>query len=353
MLETAQGEAVADLLLKLVEGRFPLGRDGGGFNVDGGDVPAQRLVEDGLQLEAPLLPRSRHAASLQRHRRLAPYVLQVGARHLLGIQVEHVRPVALAGPAHVAPAVQAPARAAFRGIDQRIEEIEIHQQRCVWEGVEVDVDQSLVNRPLGQIRPPAFAPIADGRDVHRIEIRVAVVTLAGLAHQRAPALDKQRIGGIRRPDFAILVRGLVGAARSGVAIPLGQRIGLIVRHQADGQRLVVLAGFVQRRVQNLPTILAACGLELRPEPAQVRHRGSRKLHRLARVGRGGLGPDFGPSRAGEQRLAGVVLEGLNAHIGIDQHIVDHLRTGDDGRLSGSECGQRRPQQGNADQHRYS
>ena len=54
ILEPLEHEAVADLLLKLVERRTPLRRNATGLDVDCGGVPAQGLIENRLQRKLPL-----------------------------------------------------------------------------------------------------------------------------------------------------------------------------------------------------------------------------------------------------------------------------------------------------------
>ena len=97
---------------------------------------------------------------------------------------------------------------------------------------------------------------------------------------------------------------------------------LIVRHQADGQRLAVQARLFERGVENLPADLSLFGLERNPMPAAVRDRslGKNRLrrHRGERLGRAG----FRPSQARIQRLAVIPLKRSDPHAGIDQNAVD-------------------------------
>ena len=55
---------------------------------------------------------------------------------------------------------------------------------------------------------PAFAPVADGRDVHAVQIRMPVIARPRRGHHRSPILQVQRVGKVRLPDLAVLVGGL-------------------------------------------------------------------------------------------------------------------------------------------------
>ena len=77
-------------------------------------------------------------------------------------------------------------RAALHAVLQRRQRVEIHQQQRARERGEVDVDQLLLDRPAGQVRSPAFAPVADRRDIHMIQVGMAVVALSRFDDQRAP-----------------------------------------------------------------------------------------------------------------------------------------------------------------------
>ena len=153
-----------------------------------------------------------------------------------------------------------------------------------------------------------------------------VVTLAGLGHHRAPGLDVERIGGVRRPDLAVLIGGLVRTPRARILIPLGQRIALVVGHQAHVELLPVPPRLVERGVDDVPAVLAAFGLQLRPEPANVRHRGLRKIHLARRIFDLGGRTHLRPLQPRIDRLPVVALKRLDAHSGVHQNVVDHLGT---------------------------
>ena len=215
IFQPLQHEAIADLLLKLVERRLPVRRNPARLDVDRRRVPAKCLVEDRLAAETStgaIAPGTQQVSSATGA--VSPRVLQPAARELLRVEVFHVREIA-AGRAHVAPAVQPPAGAALHAVLQRGQRVEIHQQRRARKRREVDVDELLLDRPAGQVGSPAFAPVADRRDVHVVQIRMSVVAFAQL---RRPAhsstLAYSRIVGIGRPDRAVLVRRCVGALRT-------------------------------------------------------------------------------------------------------------------------------------------
>src|ERR1019366_7556733 len=148
---------------------------------------------------------------------------------------------------------------------------------------------------------------------------MSVVARSGGGDQSVPMLQVQRIAEIRFPDG---LGGGIGAPRSGVAIPLGQRMLLIVGHQADGQRLAMQARLFERGVENLPADLSFLGLERGPMPTAVcdgslGENGFRR-HRSERLG----GTGFGPSETRIQRLAVVSLKSSDPHARVDENAVD-------------------------------
>ena len=151
-IEPLEDEAVPNLFLKLVESGLPFRRNAAGLDVDGRGVPAKRLIENRLEREFPLVPLFGHPAGFERHGSRSPRVLESAARELLRIEILHVREGA-ARRAHVAPAVQPPSCAALDAVLERGQRVEIHQQPRAWKRGEVDVDQVLLDRPAGKVRP--------------------------------------------------------------------------------------------------------------------------------------------------------------------------------------------------------
>ena len=224
---------------------------------------------------------------------------------------------------------------------QRVGFVEIHQQFRSWERGEVQIDQLLLDRPAWQVRSPALAPVADGRDIHVIQIWMTVVAFAELDDQRAPQLGVQRIVGIRRPDRAVLARRRVGALRAGGLIPVRHRMLVVVRHDPDADPLTVTMRLGQRIVENLPAIGATLRLDLRPEPAQVGDARWWKVHRRASVSSGRFGTDLGPTNSVVERLAAESIECLDPHPRIHQQLVD-LGWANDGCLRECDAGRGEP-----------
>src|SRR5690242_480838 len=117
---------------------------------------------------------------------------------------------------------------------------------------------------------PAFAPVSDGRNVHCVEIRITVVALPSGRDQRTPVLQIERITEVRLPGAAVLIARLVRPARTGDLIPLGKRVRLIIRHDANCQALMMLPRLLEGQVDDVPLELPLLGLDGRPEPAAVR-----------------------------------------------------------------------------------
>ena len=234
VLELFEHEAIANLLLERVECGLPVRGNPTGLDVDRGRVPAERLVEDRLQREVPLVPLLGDPTGFERNRSGLPDVLKPASRQLLRIEVLHVRKAA-ARCAHVTPAVEPPATAQLHTVLQRRQRIEIHQQQSARERLEVEVDQLLLNGPVRQVRTPALSPVAHGGNVHMIEVGVTVVALSRFEDERAPIPDIERIVRIRRPNRAVLVRGGVGSLRARRDVPVGHRMLVVVRHDPDGQ----------------------------------------------------------------------------------------------------------------------
>src|SRR5450759_5439141 len=148
---------------------------------------------------------------------------------------------------------------------------------------------------------------------------MSVVARAGGCDQSVPMLQVQRIAEIRFPDG---LGGGIGAPRSGVAIPLVQRMLLVVGHQADGQRLAMQTRLFERGVQNLPADLSLLGLERGPMPTAVCDgslgKNGLRRHRSERLG----GTGFGPSETRIKRLAVVSLKGSDPHDRVDKNAVN-------------------------------
>src|SRR5215472_12507160 len=138
-----------------------------------------------LQRKTPLLPRFKNAAGFKRYWRAAPNVLQLSTRDLLRVQIKHVREIP-GWATHVAPAVEAPAGAFLGTVNERGQLIKVHQQQRARESLKVKVNQLLLYRPLRQIGSPAFSPVSDGRDVHVVQIGMAIIALAHFAYDGAP-----------------------------------------------------------------------------------------------------------------------------------------------------------------------
>ncbi len=105
-------------------------------------------------------------------------------------------------------------------------------------------------------------------------------------------------------------------------VPLGERVLLIVRHQPECQRLLMLPRFIQRQIDSFPGVFTPLRLELRPKPAEVCDRRVRKV-RLRIAGRQfGRGPMLRPFPARIDRIPVETLEGRNAHSGIYKNFVN-------------------------------
>src|SRR5438132_4415056 len=147
--------------------------------------------------------------------------------------------------------------------------IEVHQQRRLAEGVEPDVYQLFLVGKGWRIRTPSLAPISDRGYVDAVEKWISVVSLACLGHQFTPILQKQRIGIVRLPDTAILIRRQVGTPRAGIAVPVREGVLVSVWHQPNGQRLAVFSRFAQRQINDFPMELAPFGFDHVPNPSTI------------------------------------------------------------------------------------
>src|ERR1035437_6769580 len=148
---------------------------------------------------------------------------------------------------------------------------------------------------------------------------MSVVARAGGGDQSVPMLQVQRIAKIRFPDG---LGGGIGAPRSGIAIPLGQWMLLIVGHQADGQRLAMQARLLERGVENLPADFSLLGLERGPMPTAVCDGGLGKNWLHGHWSERLSGPGFGPSETWVQRLAVIPLKGSDPHARVDKNAVN-------------------------------
>ncbi len=105
---------------------------------------------------------------------------------------------------------------------------------------------------------------------------MAIVASAGLGDEGAPVFHVERIAEVRLPNGSVFVGCLVGPAHAGVAKPFGQWMLLIVRHETNCQRLMMLPGFLESGVNNFPANAIRSGLKFTPEPAAVSNGGIRK-----------------------------------------------------------------------------
>src|SRR2546429_7298100 len=102
-------------------------------------------------------------------------------------------------------------------------------------------------------------PIAHGGNVHAVQIRVTVVAFSGFRDKFAPIPQVQRIAEIRLPDFAVLVRGFVGAPRSRVprseehTSELQSRLHLVCRLLLEKKKTTSLSCSRTNR-HSIPTI---------------------------------------------------------------------------------------------------
>ena len=137
------------------------------------------------------------------------------------------------------------------------------------ESCEPDIRQLFLIGKVRHIRTPSFAPISNGGDVDAVEKWISVVSLACLGHQFTPILQKQRIGIVRLPDTAILIRRHIGTSRAGIAVPVREGVLVSVWHQPNGQRLAVFSRFAQRQINDFPMELAPFGFDHVPNPSTI------------------------------------------------------------------------------------
>src|SRR5213595_611375 len=126
-------------------------------------MPTQRLFQNVVQIEMISFPFGNRTADLQRHWPLLPDILNAGPYHLLRIYVEHLwfKVGIVRLRSQVPETVQPPAGASAGSICECVLFVEVHQQRCMRERIEPDVDQSLLIGEGGHVRTPAFTPITD------------------------------------------------------------------------------------------------------------------------------------------------------------------------------------------------
>jgi len=161
----------------------------------------------------------------------------------------------------------------MHSVVERLQFVKIHEQRCPLKGVEILIDELLLYRPFRRIRSSALAPIAEDRNINRIEMRMAVMKEAGTGNQFAPSLYIERVAGFGRPDSSVFVIGFVRTSRAGAQLPGRQRVLLVVRHDADGEGLMMPSCLVKREIDDLPAVFTPPRLDLRPGPAHVSDRG--------------------------------------------------------------------------------
>src|SRR6185437_7217099 len=158
VFDASKFETVSHVFLKLVEDRFPRGRYRARFDVQRRDVPAQRFIEDVVDVPALAFPVSGNSTGFHGDGAATPDVADTGAHDLLRIEIEHLGPLG----AQVAETIEAPARAVKRAVAERVGLVEIHQQLRGGERSEPDIDQLFLDLKRGHVVAPALAPIADG-----------------------------------------------------------------------------------------------------------------------------------------------------------------------------------------------
>ena len=140
-------------------------------------------------------------------------------------------------------------------------------------------------------------------------------------------LEVEGVGEVGLPDVAVLVRGLVGALCAGVAIPGGKRVLVGVRHEANGEALVVRARLLQGEVEDVPAVGAGFGLDGVPVPSDVGDGGFGEVGGGIGCGQFRDGTALRPFERRVQLLAVEALEGGDAHAGIDEDVGDLRRGG--------------------------
>src|SRR5258706_15072824 len=178
-----QNETVPDLLLKTVESLFPLRGNRRGLYVHGAHMPAQRLVQDVIDVVAFLLPTRDGITNFQRYRFALPNILNSRTHYLLRINLQHFRrKVGICGTRpHVPETIQPPSRAMFCSIRQRLLLVKVHQQWRAPKCFEPDINQFFLIVERGHVRTPALSPIPHGRNIHAIEKWIPVITLPASA----------------------------------------------------------------------------------------------------------------------------------------------------------------------------
>src|SRR6185312_16161965 len=158
ILDASKFETVSHVFLKLVEAGFPRGRYRARFDVQRRDVPAQRFIEDVVDVPALAFPVSGNSTGFHGDGAVTPDVADAGAHDLLRIEIEHLGPFGT----QIAETVETPTRAVKGAISKGIGLVEIHQQLRGGERGEPDVDQLFLDLKCRHVIAPALAPIADG-----------------------------------------------------------------------------------------------------------------------------------------------------------------------------------------------
>src|SRR6266550_7144583 len=99
---------------------------------------------------------------------------------------------------------------------------------------------------------------------------------------------------------------------------------LIVRHEPDGKRLMMLPRFLEGRIDDLPTNAIGCGLKFIPEPATVSNGRVWKNRWGGNLGLFRRWAFFRPTETLIQWLAVEPLKSCDTDSGIDQYLINRL-----------------------------
>src|SRR5207248_10929492 len=85
--------------------------------------------------------------------------------------------------------------------------VKIHQQRGSRKSLNPNINQSLLKRKRRHVGAPTLSPVAHGRNIHTVEIRIPIVSFTYFRNEFAPRLERQRIAEMLLPNRAVLLRG--------------------------------------------------------------------------------------------------------------------------------------------------
>src|SRR5947207_8421220 len=104
---------------------------------------------------------------------------------------------------------------------------------------------------------------------------------------------------------------------------------LIVRHETDGKRLMMVTRFLECRIDDLPLDAIGSGLKFVPKPATVGNGRVWKNRLPRKVGLFRRGSFLRPTEPLIQRLTVKSLKGRDPHSGINQYFITRFRPDDD------------------------